>query len=96
MRFDCCDVNEQNESVHEWLKRTSPNLVLKIRVVSCQDHLKSRVHGFLSDARDSEDYPIHSFHGCRIAFHFFKNRIFRFGLESPCKGLVYRLICMVG
>ncbi|KAM6499425.1 hypothetical protein JOM56_004933 [Amanita muscaria] len=96
MRFDCCNVNEQNESVHAWLKRTSPNFVTKIRVVSCKDHLKNRVHGFLSDARDSEDYPIHSFHGCRIAFPFFKNRIFRFGLESPCKSLVYGLICMVG
>ncbi|KAM6499438.1 hypothetical protein JOM56_004946 [Amanita muscaria] len=33
MRFDCCNVNEQNESVHAWLKRTRPNFVTKIRVM---------------------------------------------------------------
>ncbi|KIL58616.1 hypothetical protein M378DRAFT_310697 [Amanita muscaria Koide BX008] len=60
------NVNEQTEPINEWLKRSSPNFITRIRVVSSNDRLKIWfVHAFLADARDSEGYSIHSFHGHR-------------------------------
>ncbi|KAM6493342.1 hypothetical protein JOM56_011476 [Amanita muscaria] len=44
------NVNEQRESVDKWLKRSSPNFVTRIRVVSYNDHPENFVHAFLIDA----------------------------------------------
>jgi hypothetical protein len=54
---------EQNEPVDAWLKRSNPNLVTRIRVVSCNDYLQCLVHTFLADAGGSKDYSIPSLHG---------------------------------
>src|SRR5258708_2612881 len=37
----------QNESVDGWLERSSPNLITRIRVVSCDDRLKMLFTRFL-------------------------------------------------
>ncbi|KIL58613.1 hypothetical protein M378DRAFT_310610 [Amanita muscaria Koide BX008] len=71
LRFVSGNENEQNESIDKWLKtKPNPNLVTHIRVVGCNDHLKNLVHFFLADARGSEGYPIHSFHGHRTELRF--------------------------
>ncbi|KIL60450.1 hypothetical protein M378DRAFT_168049 [Amanita muscaria Koide BX008] len=47
VKFVDGNVNEQNESVDKWLERSSPNFVTRIRLVSCNNHLKLLFTHFL-------------------------------------------------
>ncbi|KIL57328.1 hypothetical protein M378DRAFT_395817 [Amanita muscaria Koide BX008] len=88
LRFVGGNVNERNETFRGWPGRSNPFLVTKIRAVSCNDHLRNLVHGFVVDAQGSENHPIHPFHGHRTVLHEYPIKTLRFGLESPCKGSV--------